>query len=776
MPGVSKMAGRGMDTKAFGSEEFDLPLNNTYDSSHACLDDCNTTKRRKELFEDNCASSKRLRELMDMCLDDLVFLLEEFRKLEVMVTPEAFSVPGVEPKAKLYRLRLFIQHVSNTVDRLKSAQDGQDPLDMHQLSLLEKHITADILPVKNRLLERIKVSGLPSPPRAETSPTTSPAINSVSTSEGGLDTDECSIDDNESSRGWNSDLNLMGVEEAVAKESVSQKEVLSGMGHDDRYHGGKVCEAAVGMDEEEDKVKEEDNLHKEDYCIGLDIENEDFHDSIHLMNFDYDERSGGMGDSSGDDDFIRQDDEDDLFHGNERREELEILNQLETQGIFGLDDGHSHQGLHMLSTLLLPPSSPTLDKGEKLQKGRQEATLPLPEHASTSSDNLQPGSTLSLTQRSSKSCRVGQGNLSIPVQLSLQVKPELIKHPPPPPRTQALVMAEPIIVVTPMLESPKSVSTVSLPTATGEGSEFATRVEGVIYHASNPGLAPVSPSKSFCKDTAPSTGGLTSSPATQVPASTLSSMSVTREAVVSTGVSTGNVMHFPSMAVQAAVAKEVTEDINNKASAPSSPARTPYRDSKRNPNPTSTAPLYPNPNPSTVTTILNGKELPEATESNRCPSPHPPDAARNMSRSELLLRPGPKTVVPTSVLVDTCITSTQSHPGTSHQTSGVLVESSRSMTAMRPMKRRRSSLSYPSTALSQAREVRYQCSACAEGYLSTAVGNPWWRLTRQQCPKCRTIQIPRVDIFNPTNNVEGHLSVLADACMEVRRECIIVDG
>lgn len=83
----------------------------------------------------------------------------------------------------------------------------------------------------------------------------------------------------------------------------------------------------------------------------------------------------------------------------------------------------------------------------------------------------------------------------------------------------------------------------------------------------------------------------------------------------------------------------------------------------------------------------------------------------------------------------------------------------------RPAKRRKSS-SFPA-ALLQPREVRYQCFYCLESYASTVTGNPWWLLVRQECPTCHKMQIPRVDILNPTNNVEGHIALLTEACAEV---------
>ena len=88
------------------------------------------------------------------------------------------------------------------------------------------------------------------------------------------------------------------------------------------------------------------------------------------------------------------------------------------------------------------------------------------------------------------------------------------------------------------------------------------------------------------------------------------------------------------------------------------------------------------------------------------------------------------------------------------------------LVAPRQPKRRRSS-AFPA-ALLQPREVRYQCGACGESYTATVTGNPWWLLVRQECQVCHKMQIPRVDILNPTNNVEGHIAFLTEACAEVR--------
>ncbi|CAN0026623.1 unnamed protein product, partial [Ectocarpus fasciculatus] len=93
---------------------------------------------------------------------------------------------------------------------------------------------------------------------------------------------------------------------------------------------------------------------------------------------------------------------------------------------------------------------------------------------------------------------------------------------------------------------------------------------------------------------------------------------------------------------------------------------------------------------------------------------------------------------------------------------------------LRPTKRRRSS-GFPA-ALLQPREVRYQCGACAASYAATVSGNPWWLLVRQECPTCHKMQIPRVDILNPTNNVESHIAFLTENASDGDGSCMDWDG
>ncbi|CAJ1966554.1 unnamed protein product [Cylindrotheca closterium] len=59
------------------------------------------------------------------------------------------------------------------------------------------------------------------------------------------------------------------------------------------------------------------------------------------------------------------------------------------------------------------------------------------------------------------------------------------------------------------------------------------------------------------------------------------------------------------------------------------------------------------------------------------------------------------------------------------------------------------------------RAVEYICALCNDPYNSTCEYNPWWALSQQECPKCRKVQIPRIDITAPANQIEYHPALLA---------------
>ncbi|CAM9740767.1 unnamed protein product, partial [Sphacelaria rigidula] len=80
------------------------------------------------------------------------------------------------------------------------------------------------------------------------------------------------------------------------------------------------------------------------------------------------------------------------------------------------------------------------------------------------------------------------------------------------------------------------------------------------------------------------------------------------------------------------------------------------------------------------------------------------------------------------------------------------------------------------SALSQPREVNYQCGECGKSYSASVSGNPWWALVRQECPECHKTQIPRIDILNPTNNVDGHVSFLTEYGTDGDGSCCDWDG
>lgn len=72
------------------------------------------------------------------------------------------------------------------------------------------------------------------------------------------------------------------------------------------------------------------------------------------------------------------------------------------------------------------------------------------------------------------------------------------------------------------------------------------------------------------------------------------------------------------------------------------------------------------------------------------------------------------------------------------------------------------SMSVASAEKPQVRQVEYQCGVCAESYSAAASLNPWWALEKQECPQCKKLQIPRIDINLPANTMDYHPALLAE--------------
>lgn len=59
------------------------------------------------------------------------------------------------------------------------------------------------------------------------------------------------------------------------------------------------------------------------------------------------------------------------------------------------------------------------------------------------------------------------------------------------------------------------------------------------------------------------------------------------------------------------------------------------------------------------------------------------------------------------------------------------------------------------------RTADYSCSVCTEPYQRVAEDNPWWAVYQHECPKCATVQIPRLDISLASNAIELDPNVVA---------------
>jgi hypothetical protein len=59
------------------------------------------------------------------------------------------------------------------------------------------------------------------------------------------------------------------------------------------------------------------------------------------------------------------------------------------------------------------------------------------------------------------------------------------------------------------------------------------------------------------------------------------------------------------------------------------------------------------------------------------------------------------------------------------------------------------------------RPVEYVCAVCNETYMSSSEFNPWWTLSNHECPKCGKIQVPKLDISVPANEIDYHPALLS---------------
>ena len=78
---------------------------------------------------------------------------------------------------------------------------------------------------------------------------------------------------------------------------------------------------------------------------------------------------------------------------------------------------------------------------------------------------------------------------------------------------------------------------------------------------------------------------------------------------------------------------------------------------------------------------------------------------------------------------------------------------------MSSRRRRRLNLIVPNPR--KPRTADYICSLCSEDYQVHVDSNPWWAVYSHECPKCKQIQIPRIDISLGNNAIELDPNVIA---------------
>ena len=78
---------------------------------------------------------------------------------------------------------------------------------------------------------------------------------------------------------------------------------------------------------------------------------------------------------------------------------------------------------------------------------------------------------------------------------------------------------------------------------------------------------------------------------------------------------------------------------------------------------------------------------------------------------------------------------------------------------MSSRRRRRLNLIVPNPR--KPRPADYTCSLCTEDYQVHVDQNPWWAVYSHECPKCKQLQIPRIDISLGNNAIELDPNVIA---------------
>eukprot|EP00903_Cladosiphon_okamuranus_P013346 g12439.t1 len=711
----------------------------------------------------DCA--KRLDLLIEKSFGELQFLLDEFSKLEGLLaweSKEALDGGAAEANPKMVKLRFFTSHVRRTMARMRDARSGRDPLSMPQLALLEEHIATSIAPVKERLvsqMERASGSGDSGSSLAALTLRTDSAAaarcRSGSISSGGSTRHEVSATDGEEGgHSTSRSSSVSSMSGGFGGESLSSQNGAGEVRAEARAgSGGLVGGGSGGQQEEGEEEEDEWSVGMElsgdvfgtggSVCLGVVSSARAPTDTSPAAGSDHDgyyssafsrvtsasrsgspfsrlclDGGGGCGSGSGDQDVIGGS-RTPLEHNRSRRDHLDMLSQLEAEGVFAADDSYSPCGRDpgMLGGVAFTPF-------------------------------MVSGSGKASPSRTTGACGEGGGDDLSPVPLrELKEEPDGGED-------------------------------------KGKGTEEEEETESGGGAPRKASAALLLPLKSVVKRKlsekkpafAGGVGGAVPGPTEAVEATPVgagATVSPERAAIVAPGVVT--------------LAPSGVEDGASPAAATSSVSTgvvgIPLIRPKCEPAATASARATVSPCSHAAAGEASGAKLVAAAapiEAAEKGAPTTPvfsagDASTMVAATRSVPQPGTScagagatragaTGGDTKMAAATAVTSAPSSKPLQSAGGGIRGEGSMLLVPLRPAKRRRAS-TLPS-ALLQPREVRYQCGLCSQSYASTVTGNPWWLLVRQECPACHKMQIPRVDILNPTNNVERHIAFLTESCAE----------
>lgn len=651
-----------------------------------------------------------------------------------MFFPTAACAAGstTEADSRLIRLQFFTSHVKRTMERMRAARTGRDPLSMPQLALLEEHIVTSIMPVRARLLRQLRSPDGPlslSPKSsladgAFSSESLSPCTSSAQSSLGGASSTSASL-----IAGAGSTSPSSSFSSEMGAEGENEKDWRIDLDGGDTEDDG--CHSALG---DEGREGFDFGLERDDIGISIDIDPSSSGARGGVGGRLEADGGGGGVLASPSRSWLRQ-----------RGDHCDLLGQLEVEGVFAADDSYSRYDSHIsISGDLLPfePSHTQLPGGGC--KVELDDCLALSTHVASFGG--------------------GTGGHS-PAQATPPLA--VVKEEPSEPESWKVVPRCTILRPSSVFEwqASKSVFNKTGPSGATGGAADCAKIENQppasrrLPHATTDSEV-VSCDRDNAKGHASSANAAAASAGRC--SSCGGSLPIARPE--DPGAIIAGSPKSSSQGDKCEEAIGSSGDMRKVTTGGTYPLA--GRAEKSNP-----------PSP----TVQTGPAVKETAHRSASVTGSGTEGAEKPSEDLIAAeavvrkaggRTGTAGSPPGSTRMGVGAMTSSDTEGAGRDLNGT--EALNSSTAgstgmmvipMKPTKRRRIS-SIPA-ALLESREVHYQCGACSENYSAVVAGNPWWLLVRHVCPECHKMQIPRVDILNPTNNVEGHMSFLTEACAEV---------